>query len=91
MGDLSPHDRERAHARSAGDPDARRPGGADAGDVKTAPETPSPPPTAVEAAWRRYLGATRRLEGRSYDDEEEAAWRRLAAALERAGAPLPRR
>ena len=58
--------------------------------MKTTLDTPSPPLTAVEAAWRRYLGATQRLEGRSYDDAEEAAWRRLVAALERAGAPLPR-
>ena len=44
-------------------------------------------PLTEEAAWRRYLEATRDVDADDYGDREAAAWEELQAALER----LPRR
>jgi hypothetical protein len=40
-------------------------------------------PLTEEAAWRRYLDATRDAEAADYAEREAAAWEDLQAALER--------
>ncbi|HYX86643.1 MAG TPA: hypothetical protein VE777_16850 [Gaiellales bacterium] len=40
-------------------------------------------PLTAEAAWRRYLEATRDAEGEEYAETEAEAWEELQAALER--------
>jgi hypothetical protein len=47
----------------------------------TAPRQDSDRPGAEEAAWARYRDDLRELEGREYEDAEDASWDRLQRRL----------
>jgi hypothetical protein len=47
----------------------------------TAPRQDSDRPTAEQAAWARYRDDLRELDGRAYEDAEDASWDRLQHRL----------
>jgi hypothetical protein len=47
----------------------------------TAPRQDSDRPSAEQAAWARYRDDLRELDGREYEDAEDASWDRLQRRL----------
>ena len=47
----------------------------------TAPRQDSDRPSAEQTAWARYRDDLRELEGREYEDAEDASWDRLQRRL----------